>query len=292
MIDYDFLKLYDEVDFLFDDKTEEEIYQYEYLNLLKNNQTLTKRRIDLLLFAKVDMIYSILFLGLSTQDRYALDNLFSKRYNKIFYSKIIAFASLKPKEQSEYWPIWETFNKKGHERAKTFEEHYNSSIDYLPKERHNELATHIFFKKSMPIHIIKHFNKYYGGHQYRLGHYFRHLFLMVNYINDSNLTFIKKLENIRLLRAQLSTYEQRIFFLNSISSLGRIWELENLESSDQAIEINNQLITKYNFIKNIPSDRIAETQVWISKFYPDILLETSYNRVLREKRDNLEASFN
>ncbi len=32
------------------------------------------------------------------------------------------------------------------------------------------------------------FNKFFGGHQYHLGHYFRHLFQTVNYIYQLNLS--------------------------------------------------------------------------------------------------------
>lgn len=117
------------------------------------------------------------------------------------------------------------------------------------------------------------------GYQVILGHYFRHLFQTVNYINvQKKLSYTKKYFFIKTLRAQLSTYEQIIFYYNSVSPLGNAWELsiynksfsENVLNGYKKIRkipiignalkkyvdyqnINKKLITKYNFIKNIPS---------------------------------------
>jgi hypothetical protein len=91
--------------------------------------------------------------------------------------------------------------------------------------------------------------KPFQGHQSRLGHYYRHLFQTVTYINNQggNLTYGEKYEYVKTLRAQLSTHEQLIFFWNSLSDVGRRWEL------DRPVEdVNHRLITKYNLIKNIP----------------------------------------
>lgn len=84
------------------------------------------------------------------------------------------------------------------------------------------------------------------GIQYAVGHYYRHLFQTINYINDCKkiLNYKKKYFYVKTLRAQLSTYEQMLFYINSISRLGEIWEI--LQESE-----NKKLITKYNLIKNI-----------------------------------------
>lgn len=117
------------------------------------------------------------------------------------------------------------------------------------------------------------------GYQVILGHYFRHLFQTVNYINQQhNLDFEKKYFFVKTLRAQLSTYEQIIFFYNSVSPLGTAWELTVFRKNYSENELNafnlvskipffgksikryldprrynEKLITKYNFIKNIPT---------------------------------------
>ncbi|SHG99378.1 putative phage abortive infection protein [Flavobacterium johnsoniae] len=85
------------------------------------------------------------------------------------------------------------------------------------------------------------------GIQYAIGHYYRHLYQTINYINDCKkiLNYKKKYFYVKTLRAQLSTYEQMLFYINSISRLGEVWEL--LQENE-----NKKLITKYNLIKNIP----------------------------------------
>ncbi|WP_172637555.1 putative phage abortive infection protein [Sediminibacterium salmoneum] len=123
----------------------------------------------------------------------------------------------------------------------------------------------------------------YDGYQSVLGHYFRHLFQTVTYINDQNglLNYREKYDYIKTLRAQLSTHEQAIFLYNSISTLGEPWEL-----SEQITDPDKKLITKYNFIKNIP---IGFTrQIEPKDYFPDIFFETDNaptpNRIELEKK--------
>lgn len=80
----------------------------------------------------------------------------------------------------------------------------------------------------------------FGGHQLRLGHYYRHMFQSVKFV-DSNrdLNLREKQGYVKMLRAQLSTTEQAIFFYNSISRLGRKWR-------------SNGYVERYELIKNLP----------------------------------------
>ncbi len=97
-----------------------------------------------------------------------------------------------------------------------------------------------------------------GMHE-QFGHYFRHLYQTVNYVNDNKLlTFKEKYFYVKMLRAQMGDYEQSVFFFNSLSDLGRKWELE----------INSKrLISKYKIIKNLPDGLtfIIDPKT----FYPD-----------------------
>ncbi len=84
---------------------------------------------------------------------------------------------------------------------------------------------------------------YYGGHQVRLGHYFRHLFQAVKFVDKA--TFLspdQKYEYVKTLRAQLTQYELGIFFLNSLS-IGQEWQ---------------KYMTTYRLIKNLPKNFIAD----------------------------------
>jgi len=115
----------------------------------------------------------------------------------------------------------------------------------------------------------KSFTKYFGGHQHRLGHYYRHFYQSVKFVdseNDLNFDYKIKYRYLKRYRAQLSTYEQSVFFYNSISQLGRVWELEHTN-------INFHLITKYNMIKNIPINFLSDIN--LIDIYPNVAYETS-----------------
>lgn len=105
------------------------------------------------------------------------------------------------------------------------------------------------------------FDNKYDGHQSRLGHYFRHLFQMVKFVDKEDcLTEEEKYFYVKTLRAQLSTYELAIFFLNSLSDFGKPWSQEKID-----------LIEKYKFIKNIPFGFTFDINP--KDFYPKIIFE-------------------
>jgi hypothetical protein len=119
----------------------------------------------------------------------------------------------------------------------------------------------------------------FDGHQSRLGHYYRHLFQTVSYVNDQCfLSYDVKYQYVRTLRAQLSTHEQAIFFFNSLSRMGRRWELGENDS-------NKKLVTKYNLIKNIPHGFIGNID--FRKYYPEVRYEgeeRTEGRILLERK--------
>lgn len=125
----------------------------------------------------------------------------------------------------------------------------------------------------------------YSGYQSILGHYFRHLFQTVSYINqqpNTVLSYKEKYVYIKTLRAQLGTFEQAVFFYNSISSLGEPWEL-----SEKLTNVNDKIITKYNLIKNVP---FGFTRALDPKsYYPDIFYE--FDEQPPANRKELEKSY-
>ena len=133
---------------------------------------------------------------------------------------------------------------------------------------------------------------FFDGHQVRLGHYFRHLYQIVRFINDQDskiITYQEKYQYIRILRAQLSNHEQVIFFFNSLSKLGKSWERE------KGLSLNDQLVTKYNFITNIPKDFINTDNVTIDieSYYPSIVFEYQYQNTNKIKlRNEWEKQYN
>lgn len=109
----------------------------------------------------------------------------------------------------------------------------------------------------------------FNGHQSRLGHYYRHLFTTVNFIHeDEVLNRQEKKKYIKLLRAQLSTHEQVLFFFNSISDLGLPWEL------GKNVLPENKLITKYHLIRNVPLGFMYGFNP--KRYYPQLKLENDF----------------
>lgn len=109
---------------------------------------------------------------------------------------------------------------------------YKIDLDKL-KEKFTDNDCRKEISKLAPIKY-----KSIGGHQTRLGHYFRNLFFCVKRIdNDETLTFEEKLEYIKHLRVQLNTYEQILLLVNSLTFLGVEWE---------------KYIVLYQLVKNIP----------------------------------------
>lgn len=94
-------------------------------------------------------------------------------------------------------------------------------------------------------------------------------------IDESDKYFYAK-----TLRAQLSTYEQALLFLNSLSTLGMKWEFNpeydnrsNLTGEKLSETLKKQhLITKYNLIKNLPGERIFGIKY--KTYYPEIKYES------------------
>lgn len=124
----------------------------------------------------------------------------------------------------------------------------------------------------------------HDGHQSRLGHYFRHLFQTVKFIDEQPsrlLSYKDKYFYVKTLRAQLSTHEQAIFLYNSLSYLGEPWELGQKED-------NKKLITKYNIIKNLPQGFTGIIDP--KNYYPDVVYE--YDNQKTTYRIELEKHYN
>lgn len=105
----------------------------------------------------------------------------------------------------------------------------------------------------------------FEGHQSRLGHYFRHMFQTISFVDKRSID-IEKYEYTKILRAQLSNHEQVLFALNSISDLGKSWN-----------EVD--LIKRYRLIKNIPKDFFdSENEFNLKDFFKDLIFEHEEKR--------------
>lgn len=115
--------------------------------------------------------------------------------------------------------------------------------------------------------IVSSQNKAFGGFMHDMGNYFRQLYQMVQYVNCQDwLTYEDKYEYVKMLRVQMSNLEEELLFYNSISDVGLAWEKQSLLAPD----INKQLLTKFNFLKNIPHGTSTPK---VEDYYPNIEYE-------------------
>lgn len=122
-------------------------------------------------------------------------------------------------------------------------------------------------------------NKLYTGFQQEFGNYFRQLFQIVNYANNQKwLYYGDKYGYVKMLRSQFSNQEEELLFYNSLSDVGMAWEY-----ADKGVKkpnVNNQLLTKYNLLKNIPHNT---TTPKVEDYYPLILFEDNTIEVAGRK---------
>lgn len=78
-----------------------------------------------------------------------------------------------------------------------------------------------------------------------LGHYFRHMYQTVCFVDKQTLLNPEeKYAYVKMLRAQMSDYEQILFYYNAMSSMGKSWREIGAD--------NLSLIIRYKLIKNVP----------------------------------------
>lgn len=125
-------------------------------------------------------------------------------------------------------------------------------------------------------HVVKMYFKYkpFSGHSARFGHYYRHLFLMVKYVvdNESRLyEYAEARDYLRLVRAQLSKYEQLMLYFNYLSGYGRRWE-----------NGVNKYFSRYRMIHNLP---IELTDFTIS---PEVEFRNQISEIRKEEEEMFE----
>lgn len=106
----------------------------------------------------------------------------------------------------------------------------------------------------------------FEGHQSRLGHYYRHLYQTVCYVNNQTCD-IDKYEYVKTIRAQLTTHEQSLLFINCLTLIGEVWWDKNL-------------LTKYRFVQNIPYHFFdKETEIDLETYFPKDYFEWQENNL-------------
>jgi len=87
------------------------------------------------------------------------------------------------------------------------------------------------------------------GRNYLLGHYFRQLYMCVRCIDDTELlSESEKYALVKMLRTQMSDYEQILLYYNSLSPMGYVWQKPLGKTNPTQMS----LLCKYRMIKNVP----------------------------------------
>lgn len=266
----EFIECYRDVKKFSNSKNEDDYLNKRYNRKLRNITFKINPGMSLIELAIIDISWSIVFYGLSTEGESAIRKSFSKKYNHNYYYKLLYYVKLKPKKSNfnrfSNWTILRALELR--QLLPLIDELYNNRAH--PEQTNNLSENAIRLQVHLP------YEKYYGGHQFRLGHYFRHLFQSYIYLNNHlDLNENQKYYYGKLLRAQLSTNEQGLLFVNSLSSLGMKWEYNPASSKN-----NSGLITNYNLIKNLPD--VHMFGIRYKAYYPKVKFE--FEEQLKVKR--------
>lgn len=226
------------------------IIKDEFLVSLKD----VRPGIDVFAFAKIDIAYSAVYVGVRDEYLETLRSLLTKRYHEDFISQILLYLRLCPVSNDKQGvKEWNNLKQCSVSDLVSICKAIREMPDIDDKELHS----------IYPRLSSNQYKKYYWGHEFRLGHYFRHLYATVEYIDSQqDLSTADKIDYVKLLRTQLSNTEQIIFMANSISDMGGAWELFRKQKD------GTPLITTYNLIKNITLKEVYG--VPYRSFYPDV----------------------
>lgn len=104
-------------------------------------------------------------------------------------------------------------------------------------------------------------NHRFSGNQARLSNYYRNLYAIYTFIDDSALPLKEKKSILKTIRTKMNNHEQALLSLNICSHLGSSWE-------------KHELIERYEPIKNIPQAFLSLPQdLTIDALYPEVRFE-------------------
>jgi len=212
----------------------------------------------------IDLAYFVLFYGIGQEGKVIVKGHFRKDIDLEVLKIILFYLEQKPKKSNKKrYKLWKQLVSLESERL------LNTVLGSFDKIDNEEIYDLEIAEKLKLNRLTKSkYKKYYGGHQHRLGHYYRHLYQSYKLLDRSKLiSTTDKYDYSKLIRAQISTYEQILLFLNSLSSLGRKWQL----TADN--DKRNDFIETYQVIKNVPGVQLYDIKY--KKFYPKIVYETN-----------------
>jgi hypothetical protein len=117
-------------------------------------------------------------------------------------------------------------------------------------ERKNNSIVEIINKSLVEI-INKSFIEFFEVYQSDLGHYFRNLYNIFKYIDNSRFSYLEKKFYSNIIRGQLSNYELLLLFYNSQSRYGKNFI---------------KYIETYELFDNMPLDKLIDEETHVSLY--------------------------
>ncbi|WP_053990017.1 putative phage abortive infection protein [Mangrovimonas sp. TPBH4] len=202
-----------------------------YVAFLGQKQQLLNQQLEIM-YSQLEVKYTRLELAgqreeMATQN----DTLLNQKFENTFFQLLTLFNgivnSLDLRNGSR------VIISSGRDCFKTF---YNS----LRAETKNAIGQNTPFVSAPIIQTIKAYDKVYNQNKSDLSHYFRTIYHIFKFIDDSTIENKKRYASI--VRAQLSSYEQVLLFYNCIHSNG--------------LKKFKPLIEQYAILKNLDEDLI------------------------------------
>jgi hypothetical protein len=216
-----------------------------------------------------ELAYLILFYGVEDSGRDNIKKMLKECYNESFLESLTNILSYKITIKFDNtFEVLKTIylNREKYDVA-------NPKSDYFNNLGEGETMQDLLeINRIQPLADNEFKYKLYNGMESLFSHYYRHLNSAYKFIDQfKDIAYLDRWKRYaKLIRTQSSNAEQILFYLNSITILGRAWELQTFLTENQfgKNRHNNQLITKYDIIKNIPK---GDREFFkIDFFYPNV----------------------
>ena len=237
---------------------------YELLRMRRQNiegvkiEDLEQREVFKELFHEFKMCFKILYNVFDTQQKITTNKSFYEQFNiakKINLVYLIFFYGYKNIHSFTYEQTDVSDNEEWNKIKRELYDNFNENSRFWIKAPSSISMWNTKIKTSEgQLKLNDYLHSYYRpfqGQSQLLGHYYRNKYQTVKYIHEQNdkfLSFEKKYNYVKILRAQLSDYEQILFYYNTLSVLGYDWIDGGKDS----------LLVLYKMIKNIPLSLVVE----------------------------------
>lgn len=143
--------------------------------------------------------------------------------------------------------LWEKFE------PEDFINKLQKRIETLMSEKNTDDPLNDFFNHETLKEVVLG-----NGYSSHLGHYYRHLYHTVKFVvENKSLTYFQKRNYLKILRGQLSNYEQIMLFYNWLGGYGGDWENKDNSYFTQYKMLHNLWYTEMN-LDNYIKEKLQE----------------------------------